>query len=116
MEAAGIPVPRWRLLTRRHSPDVTDLGRYVVTKPDYGGAGADVRIRRAGRVRWAPSKTPVRFASRSGVIAQKFVYTGPWPVSYRVCTLFGKPLYSQRAECSHERRPFLGPTASRLHL
>ena len=108
MEAAGIPVPQWRLLTRSHSPDVTDLGRYVVTKPDYGGCGADVRIRRAGRARWTPSKTPVRFASRCAVIAQKFVYTGAWPVSYRVCTIFGKPLYSQRAECSHERRPFLG--------
>ena len=109
MEAIGIAVPRWRLLTRRHSPDVADLGRYVVSKPDYGGLGADVRIRRAGRVRWAPSNTPVRLASRSGIIAQEFIYTGPWPVSYRVSTLFGRALYSQRAEGSHERRPILGP-------
>jgi hypothetical protein len=109
LQAIGILVPRWRLLTRRHSPEVADLGRYVVSKPDYGGLGADVRIRRAGRVRWAPADTPVRFASRSGIIAQEFIYTGPWPVSYRVGTLFGRALYSQRAEGSHERRPILGP-------
>lgn len=109
LQGIGIRVPRWRLLTRRHSPAVADLGRYVVSKPDYGGLGADVRIRRAGRVRWAPSNTPVRFASRSAIIAQEFIYTGPWPVSYRVSTLFGRALYSQRAEGSHQRRPILGP-------
>jgi hypothetical protein len=109
LQAIGIPVPQWRLLTRKHSPDVTDLGRYVVSKPDYGANGADVRIRRAGRARWAPPNTPVRFASRTGVIAQKFIYTGTWPVSYRVTTLFGRVLFSTRAEASHQRRPFLGP-------
>jgi glutathione synthase/RimK-type ligase-like ATP-grasp enzyme len=81
----------------------------VVTKPDYGACGADVRIRRAGRVRWGPSDPPVRFASRGAIIVQQFIYTGAWPVSYRVNTLFGKVLYSQRAEASHERRPFAGP-------
>ena len=109
IESAGGAVPQWRLLTRKHSPDVTDLGRYVVTKPDYGGRGADVSIRRAGRVRWAPPNTPVRFASRSAVIAQKFIYTGAWPIAYRVTTLFGHVLFSNRAEASHQRRPFLGP-------
>jgi hypothetical protein len=93
------------LLTRWRSPDVSALGRYVLTKPDYGGRGADVRIRRASRVRWKPPDTPVRFASRTGVIAQKFIYTGRWPVSYRVSTLFGKTLYSWRVEASHHRRP-----------
>ncbi len=108
LDAIGIPVPQWRLLTRKHSPDVTDLGRYVVTKPDYGGRGADVRIRRASRVHWAPPDTPVRFAGRAGVIAQKFVYTGAWPVSYRVTTVFGRVVFSFRAEASHQRRPFTG--------
>jgi len=93
------------LLTRWRSPDVSALGRYVLTKPDFGGRSADVRIRRASRVKWKPSDTPVRFASRSGVIAQKFIYTGRWPVSYRVTTLFGRTLYSMRIEASHHRRP-----------
>ena len=109
LEAEAIPVPRWYLLSRSHSPDVSALGRYVVTKPDYGGRGADVRIRRASRVRWKPPNTPVRFAARSGVIAQKFIYTGRWPVSYRVSTLFGRTLCSLRVETSHHRRALDSP-------
>jgi hypothetical protein len=109
LEAEGIRVPPWKLLTRSHSPDLSALGRYVVTKPDYGGRGADVRIRRASRVRWKPPNTPVRFAARSGVIAQKFINTGRWPVSYRVSTLFGRTLYSFRVEASHHRRPLDRP-------
>jgi hypothetical protein len=109
LEAAGLPVPRWRLMTARHSPEVADLGHYVVTKPDYGGRGADIRIQRASRVRWRPPRTPVRLAGRSPVIAQKFIYTGRWPVSYRVSTLFGRVLFSWRAEASHDRRPLASP-------
>jgi hypothetical protein len=105
LDAAGVPVPDWMRLTRWRSPDVSGLGRYVLTKADYGGRSADVRIRRASRVKWKPSETPVRFASRAGLIAQKFIYTGRWPVSYRVSTLFGRTLYSMRIEASHNRRP-----------
>jgi hypothetical protein len=34
---------------------------------------------------------------------QEFVYTGRWPVSYRVTTLFGEVLSALRAEGSHEQ-------------
>lgn len=105
LENAGIAVPPWRLMTRSHAPDVSGLGRYIVSKPDYGGRGADVKIRRASRLRWSPPNTPIRFSSRSGVIVQQFVYTGRWPVSYRVGTLFGRAIYSWRAEASRHRRP-----------
>ena len=40
---------------------------------------------------------------------QEFIYTGPWPVSYRVATLFGKAIWSWRVEASHERRALRGP-------
>jgi len=105
LQDAGIPVPEWRLVTRRHLPKLDDLGKFVVTKPDYGGRGADVRIRRASRVQWAPSNTPVRFGSRCPIIAQRFIYTGRWPVSYRVTTLFGRVLASVRAEAAHDGPP-----------
>ncbi|HLI79404.1 MAG TPA: hypothetical protein VKV03_05445 [Candidatus Binataceae bacterium] len=105
LEAAGIAVPPWRLLTRSHAPDVSAFGRFIVTKPDYGGRGADVKIRRASRVRWSRPNTPVRFASRTAVIAQQFVFTGRWPISYRVGTLFGRVIYSWRVEASHHRKP-----------
>ena len=52
LERAGVPVPRWKPLTRDAVPDVSELGRYVVMKPDHGGRGADVRIVRFERVRW----------------------------------------------------------------
>jgi hypothetical protein len=109
LEAAGIAVPPWKLLTRSHSPDLSALGRHVVTKPDYGARGADVRIRLAARARWKPPNTPVRLAARAGVIAQKFIYTGRWPISYRVGTLFGRILYSWKVEASHTRRPLESP-------
>jgi hypothetical protein len=38
-------------------------------------------------------------------LAQEFVYTGPWPHSYRVATLFAQTLWSLRIEASHARAP-----------
>jgi len=105
LESIGIPVPPWRLMTPSHTPELGDLGRYIVTKPDYGGRGADVRIRRSSRARWSKPDSPAWFASRTGVIAQQFIYTGRWAISYRVATLFGRAIYSWRAEASHERTP-----------
>jgi hypothetical protein len=106
LEAQGIPIPRWALLTENERPDLSSFGPYVVVKPDLGGRGADVKIYRKGRVRWKPRE------ARRGAgwgnddrIVQEFVYTGPWPVSYRVVTLFGRALLCFRIEASHERAP-----------
>jgi hypothetical protein len=98
MEHAGIPVPRWALLGPDREPDLSAFGPYVVTKPDLGKRGAEVRIIRRSRVRWKPKHG----ASR---VVQEFVYTGRWPVSYRVTTLFGEVLWSFRAEADRARRP-----------
>lgn len=38
-------------------------------------------------------------------MAQDFIYTGSWPVSYRVTTLFGEVLWALRIEADRERRP-----------
>lgn len=107
LEACGIPVPAWALVTPNSTPDLSGFGPYVVVKPNYSGRGADVKIKRSGRVRWSAPRT--RFTRRvagSSIswIAQAFVYTGPWPVSYRVTTYFGEILWAWRVEASHERR------------
>lgn len=107
LEAAGIPVPRWERIRPDTRLDPDEWGPYVVVKPTRSACGVDVRIRRTRRVRYeppaaAPSGSPRR---DGGHIAQRFVYTGRWPVSYRVCTFLGRAQYCWRAEQSHDMRP-----------
>lgn len=97
LEKAGFPVPKWQLIREGETPDLSDFSPYVVTKPNNGGRGALVKIKRKGRVRpksAADSKTgetgSFRVSETSETLAQEFVYTGQWPVVYRVTTLFGK--------------------------
>jgi hypothetical protein len=110
LEALGVPVPRWQRLLPGKTPDLSALGPYVVTKPDFGARGADVRIERRDRAEWTRPRTELaaRFGGRFNPrIAQDFVYTGPWPKSYRVATLFGRALFGLEIEASHERAPLL---------
>jgi hypothetical protein len=108
LEALGIPVPRWVRLLPGRTPDLSQLGPYVVTKPDFGARGADVRIERRDLVTWTPPRTDLTrrwggpFNPR---IAQDFVYTGLWPKSTRVVTLLGTAMLSYEIEASHERQP-----------
>jgi len=102
LDAAGVPVPPWFLLDsdRDVGTEARALGKFVVLKPNVGNRGEQVRITRAGRVRWKPE-----YAERDGVIVQQFVYTGRWPVNYRVTTLFGEVLFCARAEVTQTRAP-----------
>ena len=108
LERHGIPVPRWTLLTETHRPKLGDFGEYVVSKPDRGSLGAEVKIRRRSRVRWKRPENPLA-RNCSDQVVQEFIYTGPWPSSYRVATLFGKCLWSWKVEADHGRRPLAGP-------
>ncbi len=104
---AGVPVPRWAIITREHLPDLSDFGRYVVVKPDVGGRGAEVKIVRTDRVRWKEVHT---YAGPSAIrLAQEFICTGLWPVSFRVTTLFGELLWSMKTEADHRRPVLSGP-------
>ncbi|HEY8155875.1 MAG TPA: hypothetical protein VII72_17225 [Myxococcota bacterium] len=102
----GIPVPDWTVIEPCTRLDPGVWGPYVVVKPTRGGQGFDVRIRKTGRVRWeAPENFPPRHMIHKGpLLAQRFVYTGPWAVSYRVCTFLGRALYAWRVEQSHQKR------------
>jgi hypothetical protein len=106
LEQAGIPVPKWTLLTPREHPDCSHFGPYVVVKPDRGAQGADVQIARTSRLRWRhPNTRTARILGGlfAPYIVQEFIYTGPWPVSYRVVTLFGHALWCTKLEASHSR-------------
>jgi len=117
LDDIGLPVPDWVLITPDDDkPEVAHLGKYVVTKPVVGRQGADVKIKRAGRVRYAPPRTDVarEAAERHNnpnIIAQRFIYTGPYPVNHRVSTCFGKMTYTLRQEASRDRTPLAGPEA-----
>lgn len=110
LESAGLPIPKWALLTQQSRPDISRFGDYVVTKPDCGGRGAEVKIKRRSRVRWSlPRNERSRSLGEDGMIVQQFIYTGPWPASYRVTTLFGKVLFAWKVTAASSRRPLLGP-------
>jgi hypothetical protein len=106
LRAAGVPVPDWLVLTPGVALDPAIWGPYVVVKPDAGYRGAEVRIRRTGRVRYEPPESfPAEHPARKGpMLAQRFIYTGPWAVGYRVTTFFGRALFCWRVEQSHEKR------------
>jgi hypothetical protein len=89
-------------------PDLSGFGAYVVRKPDYGAKGAEVRIVRRERVRWKPVVTSAAGPSPR-LLVQEFVYTGAWPVSYRVNTLFGRVLYSLVLTANQARQALMGP-------
>jgi hypothetical protein len=104
----GVRVPRSAVLTPDRVPDLTDFGPYVVLKPERGGRGADVKIVRKGRVRWRPPKTELaRTLGGPGCpwIVQDFIYPGPYPVSHRVASLFGEPIWGWTTQASTDRRP-----------
>jgi amino acid adenylation domain-containing protein len=108
LERAGIPVPMWTVLEDGQQPDLSRFGAYVVRKPDYGARGAEVRIVRRDRVRWKRVVTSSAGPSPR-LLVQEFVYTGLWPVSYRVNTLFGRTLYSMVITGNRARPTLEGP-------
>jgi glutathione synthase/RimK-type ligase-like ATP-grasp enzyme len=78
--------------------DPDEWGPYVVEKPSSGMKGAYVRVRRTGRVRYrTPESLPEDYPDRHApMIAQRFVYTGEWPASTRVYTVFGETMVCHR--------------------
>jgi hypothetical protein len=95
LASLGLPVPGWISILPETALHPDDWGPYVVVKPDLGRKGAEIFIKRTGRVRY---RAP-------GFLAQQFVYTGRWPVNYRVVTLFGRTLMSWRCEADHRFVP-----------
>ncbi|MFY9314212.1 MAG: hypothetical protein WAO95_01480 [Burkholderiales bacterium] len=103
----GVRVPRWVRIGPGTALDPAEWGPYVVVKPELGRKGAEIFIKRARRVRFRPPESfPEDHPARRGpLLAQCFVYTGRWPVSYRVVTLFGRRLLCWRCEADHRYVP-----------
>lgn len=107
LDAAGIPVPEWTAIGPDTRLDPAQWGPYVVEKPSVGRVGAYVRIRRTGRVKYQPPESyPAGHFGRGGpMLAQRFIYTGRWPTSYRVVTLFGEVLLCYRQHTAGRGQP-----------
>jgi hypothetical protein len=105
----GVPVPEWTEIGPDTALDPARWGPYVVVKPALGRKGAEIFIKRAGRVRYRPPhEFPAGHPARKGpLLAQRFVYTGRWPSNYRVVTLFGQTLLCWRCEADHRYNPLL---------
>ncbi len=107
LRESGVPVPDWVEITPDVKLDPGELGPYVVVKPELGRKGAEIFVKRAGRVRYKPRDAYPEHhpGSRGAMLAQRFVYTGRWAVNYRVVTLFGRALFCWRCELDHSYRP-----------
>jgi len=107
MQEAGLPLPRWTVIEPATRLDPAEWGKWVVLKPARGKRGQGVVIARTEEVRYQPPESfPEGHAGREGpMLAQRFIYTGPWPVHYRVVTVFGRPMLSFRYEMLHELQP-----------
>jgi hypothetical protein len=110
LDSAKIPVPRWTIVSPETRLDPAVWGPYVIEKPSAGRRGALVRIRRTSRIRYeAPNSFPTGHPGRDGpMLAQEFIYTGEWPTSYRVVTLFGRTLLCYRQVSRKHGSPLKG--------
>jgi hypothetical protein len=110
LDAAGIPVPPWTIITPDTRLDPAVWGPYVVEKPSMGRRGANIRIRRTTRIGYVPPDLlPPGHLGRDGpMLAQQFIYTGEWPTSYRVVTLFGRVLLCYRQITRSRGAPLKG--------
>jgi hypothetical protein len=104
LDAAGIAVPDWDVLTPRNQPDFSSLGRVVVVKPAAGGRGEGVRLMRSEEVRY--QRPTNRSARRShDLVVQRFIHTGPRTCYYRIVTFFGEVLTSFIVEAHPAQTP-----------
>lgn len=107
LEKAGIPVPKWCPLYPDREPDLSGFSEFVVVKPACGDFGAFVRVMQRDKVMWRSVEVKLR-QPNGPLLAQEYIHTGPWPVSYRVATVFGEPIYALRILADKRRRPFRG--------
>ena len=115
LDEAGIPIPRWAAVRRDYQPDLSAFGEFVVVKPADGAKGAFVRVMRRSRVSWRPFQvkwrplyagTDLSETVSEALVVQDYIHTGPWPICYRVGTVFGEPIYAWRVTADRSRKAF----------
>ena len=102
-----VPVPDWTAIAPDTALDPEHWGPYVVVKPALGRKGAEIHIKRTGRVRYKPPESLAADhpARKAPLLVQRFIYTGKWPANYRVVTFFGRALLCWHCEAAHRYVP-----------
>ncbi len=106
LEQAGIPVPKWTAVYEGNTPDLSGFDDFVVVKPARGGWGALVRIMKRDKVSWRPLKVEKLGVVSEAMVVQTYIHTGPRPMSYRVGSVFGEPIYAWTHTASDSKTPF----------
>jgi hypothetical protein len=109
LDAAGIPVPKWMLLTAETKLDPDEWGPYVIIKPSAfvaASLGRGVEVKRTEEVIYQdPKDFPEDHPGRKGpMIVQRYIDTGQEIQGHRLATLFGRTLYAN-VNMYLERRP-----------
>jgi hypothetical protein len=100
LKRAGIPIPKWTLITPNTKLSAADWGPVVIVKPTAGSLSAGVELRLTESVRYrVPLSYPANHPARQApMIAQKFIDSGRQTARIRVLTLFGEPLYAEEVK------------------
>ena len=107
MAEAGLPLAPWKEIEPDTVLDPAEWGPYVVVKPSRGRRGAFVKVHKTARVRYQrPEDFPEdHLGRRAPMLAQKFIYTGRWPVGFRVMTYFGRVILAIRYDGCRDPAP-----------
>lgn len=105
MEKHGIRTVQWQTIQPDQRYQPAQWGPYVIVKPDEGRRGQDVKIRKTGRINYEKD-----CANHKAHLIQKFVHTGPQPVSYRALTFFGETIYLHKSTNIACGNPLNDPT------
>jgi hypothetical protein len=95
---AGVKVPKTVVLHPGLVLDGAIWGPVVVVKPEIGKRGEGVHLASTEEARWVDLLSWPLDDPRGGqaLVAQQFINTGAQATSFRVMTVFGRPVYSVR--------------------
>lgn len=97
----GIPTPETERFKPGHYYDEARWGEFVILKPLSLGmtsSGSGVHLMRTRRLAniAGPAELALVVGNNAPVLVQSFIDTGENPTSWRILTLFGKPLFSMK--------------------
>jgi hypothetical protein len=94
LKAAGLPVPEFALLTPGQPVAGIGWGPLTILKPNVATLGAGVRLVRTRALLFPPPGAPslLGVGGERPLVAQRYIDSGPHAESWRILTIFGRPL------------------------